>query len=174
MTKVTDDSFDLPALTPSQEVLLEAYADGATLSEAAALAYPESSRAMELASALIESNEFVKARFHLYLDECGVKDQDIAKNLARATALAEANPKASGALLNATKFAAEIKNLLPAKVSNKDFSVNGTQILTQQQTIINYMESAKEHLSDEKIDALIEDDAIIVVDTIPKDVLFDD
>ncbi len=170
----SDLDLDLPSLSPSQEVLMTAFSDGKSLAEASAIAYPESARPMELALKLIDENDFVKARFHLYMDEVNISDRDIAIKLARAFQLAEENPKASTAMLNATKFAADLKNLIPAKNSPNAEIVAPITFLTQQQTVNNFMETAKEHISDEIIDNLVDDDDIIVIETIPKDTLFDD
>ena len=166
------DEFSLPALTPSETVLLNAVAAGKSMSEASSLAYPESTRPLELAHALLDENDFVRSRFHIYMNEYDLSDRDIAKNLSHATKLAESNPKASGALLNATKFACEVKALLaPKPQASQDIQAPVTY-LTQSQTINNYLKEAQGQIDDSEIDTIIDDD-IIVIETIPKDVLFD-
>jgi len=169
---MSDHNLDLPAPSPSQENFIEYITQGKTLAEASALAYPDAADSLAIATTLLEENDFVRARFHMYMDEYHVSDRDIAKQLGRAFDLAESNPKASGAVLNATKVAIELKGLNPSPAKR---DLNQAPIAyTQSQTINNYFEKAKEHISTEEIDTLTNEDDILVIDVIPKNDLFDD
>lgn len=159
-------------LTPSEEILIKEFESGKSLSEASAIAFPESRRAMELATELLKENDYVRARFHMYMNDAGVSDLDIAKTLGRAFEIAEEDPKASTALLNATKFAVQLKNLLPQQSSSINVQAPIT-FLTQQQTVNNYGQQVKDRLDDEDIDNLLKED-IIDIEIIDKNNLFDD
>ena len=168
-----DIDLDLPTPSPSQLILVQALQEGKNISEASAIAFPESSQSMDLALALIEENDFVRARFHLYMNELHLTDKDIALKLKTAFDLAESNPKASTAMLNATKYAASIKGLEAPKPTAQAQINAPITYLTQSQTINNYLEEAQSHISPEEIDKITSEDDILVIETIPKDVLFD-
>lgn len=163
------------ALTPAEEIFTHEFMDnGLSLEEASYLAWPTIKEPILRAQALIKNNDFVRARFHTYLDLHQLSDEDIAKNLALATQLALDDPKSSTALLNATKEAARLKDLYappPQQKSLRDELGIGTGD-TQINIVQQFIERAKDAgFSEEDIDSMVEAE-IIDVKTIPKEDLF--
>ena len=158
-------------LTPAEETLVTHLEEGLSLTEASFLAFPESSRPMQLAKAKLKDNDYIRARLMTLMEGSHLTDHDLVQHLKHTFTLAETNPKASTALLNATKFAFEVKELMPTTQTNLPL-MHGSQNFTQNQIINQYYEKAKEHIPEEEIDILLSP-VTIDIETIPKKELFD-
>lgn len=168
---------DLPEdITPSESLFIQKFFDeDMSIEEASFHAWPSQREPIKRAMAYLKNNEFVRARFHSYLNQNNLTDLDIAKNLSRATSIAEDDPKASSALLAATKEVAKLKDLYsPPKAPSIAEQLGLDTSLTQINVVNQYLSRAKDAgLTDEDLEELTKS-PIIDVEVVPKKDLFDE
>lgn len=159
------------ALTPAETTFVDSLEDGLSLTESAYKAFPEAKDPMRIAKAKLDDHDYIRTRLMVYFENTSMRDQDLVNYLKQTMDLALTNPKSSTALLNATKFAFEVKNLMPKKQTNLPH-LQDSGSFTQNQIITNYYTTAQEKIPQKEIDTLLKPD-IIKVQTIPKKELFD-
>lgn len=152
-----------------QSLILE----GKSPEVAAYEAFPEKEFPFKYAIAKIRNKEFVRANYHILLEDAGFTEIFTAENLYKAADLAESDPKASAALLNVVKEAHKIYDLYPQEQRNDHLNVGTININDRSQVLQQIIQQAKQEMPEEQIEKMIESAKIGELGVIPKKELFD-